>query len=208
MLWVAVGFAPGRRWFMPAVALLVFVASLPLRPAGDRTQPEPVRQSSTTPSTRRAPWSAPAVARRRWKTGAGGAEGDLRARTGGAGGACAATRSRSNRGRSGAAWAYELDWRPQPVFQNYSAYTSALDRLNAATIEGPDGPERLLRENAQVVDAEFPTPDIDNRFLGWDPPEQARAVLCNFAPLYAKTNAGRCSGGWRTAAGRNARSGR
>ena len=24
---------------------------------------------------------------------------------------------------AGAAWAYELDWQPQPVFQNYSAYT-------------------------------------------------------------------------------------
>jgi hypothetical protein len=81
------------------------------------------------------------------------------------------------------AWAYELDWRPLPVFQNYSAYTSELDRRNAEAVAGPDGPERILRENAPLVYPEFPTPDLDGRFTGWDPPEQQRAVLCNFAPL-------------------------
>jgi hypothetical protein len=82
-----------------------------------------------------------------------------------------------------AAWAYELDWRPVPVFQNYSAYTSHLDRLNAEAIESPDGPQRILRENPQMVYNEFPTPDLDGRFAGWDPPEQMRTVLCNFRPL-------------------------
>jgi hypothetical protein len=81
-----------------------------------------------------------------------------------------------------AAWAYELDWRPLPVFQNYSAYTSHLDRLNSEAVESPDGPERILRENPPYVYNEFPTPDLDGRFGGWDPPEQARAVLCHFAP--------------------------
>jgi hypothetical protein len=85
----------------------------------------------------------------------------------------------------GVAWAYRLDWDPLPVFQNYSAYTSRLDRLNAAAIESPDGPERLLRENVGVVYPEFPTRAIDNRFPGWDPPEQARAALCNFAVVRA-----------------------
>ena len=84
----------------------------------------------------------------------------------------------------GAAWAYELDWDPLPVFQNYSAYTPGLDRLNAEAVEDPDGPERLLRHNPLVVQPEFPTADLDDRFVGWDPPEQARAVLCNFAPLW------------------------
>jgi hypothetical protein len=83
-----------------------------------------------------------------------------------------------------AAWAYDLDWRPLPIFQNYSAYTSVLDRLNAEAVEDPAGPERLLRENQLAVNPEFPTADLDNRFGGWDPPEQARAVLCNFAPLW------------------------
>lgn len=82
------------------------------------------------------------------------------------------------------AWAYELEWEPLPVFQNYSAYTSGLDRLNAEAIESPEGPERLLRENPLLVYPEFPTRDIDSRFRAWDPPEQERAVLCNFAPLH------------------------
>ena len=81
------------------------------------------------------------------------------------------------------AWVYELPWKPVPIFQNYSAYTSHLDRLNAEAIEAPDGPERILRENPPTVFAEFETPDLDGRFFGWDPPEQARAVLCHFAPL-------------------------
>jgi hypothetical protein len=77
-----------------------------------------------------------------------------------------------------------LDWDPLPVFQNYSAYTSELDRLNAAAAESQNGPERILRENQLLVLPEFPTPDLDGRYPGWDPPEQARAVLCNFAPLH------------------------
>src|SRR4051794_22005963 len=31
----------------------------------------------------------------------------------------------------GVAWAYDLDWEPLPIFQNYSAYTRELDQLNA-----------------------------------------------------------------------------
>ncbi len=81
------------------------------------------------------------------------------------------------------AWAYELEWKPLPVFQDYSAYTAALDRLNAKTVESPEGPERILRENPLLVFPEFPTQDLDSRFGGWDPPEQQRAVLCHFAPL-------------------------
>lgn len=81
------------------------------------------------------------------------------------------------------AWTYELPWSPLPVFQNYSAYTSGLDRLNAAAVESPDGPERILRENPPVVFPEFNTPALDGRWFGWDPPEQQRAVLCNFAPV-------------------------
>jgi hypothetical protein len=82
-----------------------------------------------------------------------------------------------------AAWAYELDWRPLPIFQNYSAYTAALDRLNSEAVEAADGPERILRENPPFIYPEFPTPDLDGRYFGWDPPEQMRAVLCNFRPL-------------------------
>jgi hypothetical protein len=84
----------------------------------------------------------------------------------------------------GVVWAYGLDWSPLPVIQNYSAYTEHLDLLNAAAAESPEGPERILRENAGLVYPEFPTRSIDNRFPGWDPPAQARAILCHFVPLH------------------------
>lgn len=84
---------------------------------------------------------------------------------------------------AGVAWAYELDWKPLPVFQGYSAYTSRLDRLNAAELRSPTGPERILRENPALVYPEFPTRGLDNRFPGWDPPAQSRAILCHFVAL-------------------------
>jgi hypothetical protein len=83
----------------------------------------------------------------------------------------------------GVAWAYQLDWNPLPVFQNYQPYTSKLDEANAAKVESPDGPDRILRENGMVV-APGSTGDVDNRYPGWDPPAQARAILCNFVPLH------------------------
>lgn len=80
------------------------------------------------------------------------------------------------------AWAYELDWSPLPVFQNYSAYTPTLDRLNANAIRNPDGPQVILRQNpgnslpwgARTIEARLPA---------WDPPEQALATVCNFVPI-------------------------
>ncbi|HVW46492.1 MAG TPA: hypothetical protein VHA76_05525 [Solirubrobacterales bacterium] len=182
VLWAAVGFGPGRRWYVPAVALLVFAASLPLRPAGTEHNLNPVDNLHYAFDQARnlaSPGRRAAV----MEDGRRGAEATYALEPG----ALAALHGHTvavEPWEAGAAWAYRLDWRPQPVFQNYSAYTPALDRMNAAMIESPAGPERLLRENAAVVDAEFPTPDLDNRFAGWDPPEQARAVLCNFAPLY------------------------
>jgi hypothetical protein len=68
------------------------------------------------------------------------------------------------------AWAYDLDWKPLPVFQDYSAYTAELDDLNADALASPDGPDAILRE----------TPALDERFPGWDPPAQQVATLCNF----------------------------
>jgi hypothetical protein len=85
---------------------------------------------------------------------------------------------------AGVAWAYELDWEPLPVFQNYSAYTSELDDLNAEAVADQAGPERVLRENPLLVLPEFPTRGLDSRFWGWDPPRQQLAVLCNFAPVH------------------------
>lgn len=79
-----------------------------------------------------------------------------------------------------AAWAYDLDWHPVPVIQAYQANTKALDELNADTIRSPGGPERILRHNPAQATEDWPTRTIDDRFPGWDPPEQALATLCNF----------------------------
>lgn len=182
ILWVAVGFERGRRAWVPAIAVLVFALTLPVRPSGAPDNLNFVSnvrfafdQARTLFSTGRREAAM--------ESGREGMKGTYALEPG----ALAALRGRSvavEPWEAGAAWAYELDWRPLPVFQNYSAYTPALDRLNAAMVEDPAGPERLLRENQQVVDAEFPTADLDDRFAGWDPPEQARAVLCNFRPLF------------------------
>jgi hypothetical protein len=79
----------------------------------------------------------------------------------------------------GVAWAYQLDWDPLPIFANYQAYTSKLDEANAAEVESPAGPDRILREAVPGSS----TGDVDNRYPGWDPPAQARAILCHFVPL-------------------------
>jgi hypothetical protein len=84
---------------------------------------------------------------------------------------------------TGAAWLYRLHWDPLPVFQNYSAYTSALDRLNARALVSSTAPQRILRENTVVVDALHTPPGIDGRIGVWDPPGQVVAMMCNYVPL-------------------------
>jgi hypothetical protein len=182
VVWVAVGLGGRHRRLMLAAAAIVFAISLPVRPAGLETQFDPVsnvrfavEQARTLLSPGRRD-TLVAFGRRAMEVSYGLAPQGL-----------AAVRGHTvaiEPWEIGAAWAYELDWQPLPIFQNYSAYTSALDRLNAEAVEDPDGPGRLLRHNTEVVQPEFPTADLDDRFLGWDPPEQARAVLCNFAPVW------------------------
>jgi hypothetical protein len=83
------------------------------------------------------------------------------------------------------AWAYGLNWDPVPVFQGYSAYTSALDRQNADALSAPSGPQRILRENTAVVDINHGLPSVDSRVPAWDPPATALATLCHYAQLQA-----------------------
>jgi len=80
-----------------------------------------------------------------------------------------------------AAWAYEVDWSPAPVFQNYSAYTAKLDQLNADVIASASGPDRILRHPGR--NPKRPARGIDGRRLAWDPPAQSVATLCNFRPV-------------------------
>jgi hypothetical protein len=81
------------------------------------------------------------------------------------------------------AWAYELDWKPMPVFQNYQDYTQKLDRLNAATAEDAEnGPETLLRQMPAGAVPGGGRPAFFERQPAWDPPEQSYADFCNFVP--------------------------
>jgi hypothetical protein len=82
----------------------------------------------------------------------------------------------------GVAWAYELEWSPLPVIQNYSAYTSRLDRLNAEAVRDPEGPDVILRQNPGNT-LPWGARTIESRLPAWDPPEQALATVCNFVSV-------------------------
>jgi hypothetical protein len=75
-------------------------------------------------------------------------------------------------------WAYDLDWRPAPIFQTYSAYTPALDRFNAAMIGGPGAPDRILRIGRTAG---------DKRDRMFESPDYIRSLLCHYRELSART---------------------
>ena len=85
---------------------------------------------------------------------------------------------------TGVAWAYRLDLDPAPVFQGYSAYTTALDKLNASKLSGASAPQRILRENTSLVDVYHRPAGIDGRLGQWDPPAETLAMLCHYVPVY------------------------
>jgi hypothetical protein len=72
------------------------------------------------------------------------------------------------------AWAYpEVRWRPVPVFQEYSAYTPDLDRIDADFLSGPRAPERILYEEVFI---DFRNPD-------WESPAATLALVCHYRRL-------------------------
>ncbi|MDX6581459.1 MAG: hypothetical protein QOI10_643 [Solirubrobacterales bacterium] len=76
-----------------------------------------------------------------------------------------------------AVWAYDLDWRPLPVFQSYQAYTADLDQLNADALAAADGPRLILRHLGPGGTA---TESIDGRYQPYDAPATTRTMLCDF----------------------------
>jgi hypothetical protein len=71
--------------------------------------------------------------------------------------------------------AYHLRWRPLPVPQSYSAYTSSLDDRNAAVLASGSAPQRILRQNTQVA--------VNGRGRELEAPATFRALLCNYTQL-------------------------
>jgi hypothetical protein len=71
--------------------------------------------------------------------------------------------------------AYGFRWRPLPVVQAYSAYTSTLDEHNAAFLASRAAPERVLRENTSLL--------INGRSRELEAPAEFRALICNYVQL-------------------------
>lgn len=69
------------------------------------------------------------------------------------------------------AWVYDLNWRPAPVFQSFSAYTADLDERNARWLANAPADQLILRA---------PTKAIDQRNKLWDTPRYLLAELCDF----------------------------
>jgi hypothetical protein len=72
------------------------------------------------------------------------------------------------------AWAYRLDWRPIPVLQSYSAYTSWLDHHDASFLASSHAPARLILQAG--------TGGIDGRVLSFDEPETSMQIFCRYRP--------------------------
>jgi hypothetical protein len=64
-----------------------------------------------------------------------------------------------------AVWAYRLDWRPLPVFQENVVDTPYLDRRNASFLASARAPEMILRERVPTVDGEAPWLEAPRTFL-------------------------------------------
>ena len=63
-----------------------------------------------------------------------------------------------------------LAWDPPPVFQEFLAYETSLDRLNQRFLESDAAPDFILR---QVV-------AIDGRNPGWESPDAMLTMVCNY----------------------------
>lgn len=69
------------------------------------------------------------------------------------------------------AWAYGLEWRPEPLLESYAAYDRALDTFAAHRL-AVAGPDRILEWS--------PWTAIDSHHPAWQAPALALAVVCNY----------------------------
>jgi hypothetical protein len=83
---------------------------------------------------------------------------------------------------AGVIWAYGLHWAPLPVFQQYSAYTEGLDKLNAAKLESATAPDFILWQNTTVYDPNsinYPG-TIDARWPAFESPAEMVQMFCRY----------------------------
>jgi hypothetical protein len=76
-----------------------------------------------------------------------------------------------------AVWAYELEWRPQPLIQSYVALDHELDRFNARALASR-GAERILLQQQQ--------PALDGRHPLYLAPESSLVILCRYRQLHVQ----------------------
>lgn len=74
-----------------------------------------------------------------------------------------------------AIWAYDLRWRPLPVFQDYTTYTAGLDEKNADALRAGPWPDRVLVERGA---------DLDYRLPIWSVPRTALELLCRYRTTF------------------------
>jgi hypothetical protein len=75
-------------------------------------------------------------------------------------------------------YANRWHWRPRPVFQSYSAYTPALDQMNAAHLDGRDTADHIIMQWG----------DIDDRHPLLDDTASWRALFDKYDPEIRRTD--------------------
>jgi hypothetical protein len=70
----------------------------------------------------------------------------------------------------------QLRWDPEPVLQAYSAYTTYLDRLDAAFLGSSRAPQRILYRAGWT---------IDDRDAYFDPPATLESMYCRYVQIAA-----------------------
>jgi len=99
----------------------------------------------------------------------------------------------------GVAFAYPgIQWTPLPVIQSYSAYTPALDQMNADRLASANGPDRILRSVSVHTDlpdwlirergrplapGESVAIVVDGRFGWFEAPAAMRETFCRYREL-------------------------
>lgn len=76
-----------------------------------------------------------------------------------------------------AAWAYDLSWRPAPVYQTSAANTPALDDLNSESLA--NGPKFILSRQSPASPATG-VGGMGGRLGVEESPRYSRALLCNY----------------------------
>jgi hypothetical protein len=78
-------------------------------------------------------------------------------------------------GDTSLAWAYDLKrWDPEPILQQYSAYTSELDNVDSSFFASAGAPKYVLQGFPRAIDSRDPA---------WEPPTTELSILCRYRQI-------------------------